>query len=274
MPSEPASARLASCLYEGVVHHRRHLPIEHAFHYRLCQLYLDLDELDLVFRGRIAWSTRGPALAWFRRADHLGDPNRPLADCVRELVESETGRQPSGPIRLLTHPRYLGFVMNPVSFYYCFDAAGDTVEAVVAEVHNTPWNERHCYVIDRPVRSPGEPAPEFAKSFHVSPFLPMEMAYRWSVGQPGRSLSIRIENHDDRGRVFDAALSLRRRPITSANLLRSLVRFPLMTAQVFAGIYWQALRLWWKGAAYHPHPASRTAPAGRASTRPSLPTAP
>lgn len=248
-------APLASCLYEGIVHHRRRLPFEHSFRYRLFQVYLDLGELDDVFRGHLGWSTRRPSLAWFRRGDHLGDPNEPLADSVRNLVESETGQRPQGPIRLLTHLRYLGFVMNPVSFYYCFDESGDDVEAVVAEVHNTPWNERHCYVLDTPIRAGHHP--EFGKAFHVSPFLPMSMRYRWSVGFPGRSLGLRIENHDDRGLVFDAALSLRRRPITAANLLRCLVRFPLMTGQVFAGIYWQALRLWWKGAAYQPHPADR-----------------
>ncbi len=114
-----------SALYVGQVRHRRLSP-RHEFRYRIFQVYLDLSELDGVFRERWLWSTSGPNVAWFRRKDHLGDCAVPLERAVRDLVEQRTGRRPSGPIRLLTHLRYLGFVMNPVSFYYCFDVVGKT----------------------------------------------------------------------------------------------------------------------------------------------------
>ena len=137
-----------SCLYEGTMRHRRFRPVPHAFGYRLFMVYLDLDELDEVFAGRWLWSTTRCALARFRREDHLGVPTVPLPDAVRALVKERLGFRPTGPVRLLTHLRYFGFVMNPVSFYYCFAADGKQLEAIVAEVNNTPWGERHCYVMD------------------------------------------------------------------------------------------------------------------------------
>ena len=114
-----------SALYFGTVRHRRRSPVVHEFSYRVFQVYLDLDELDHVFQGRLLWSTKGANVAWFRRTDHVGDPRMPLRDAVSELVERRTGRRPRGPIRLLTHLRYFGYCMNPVSFYYCFDLSGD-----------------------------------------------------------------------------------------------------------------------------------------------------
>lgn len=255
MPARCESPPLASCLYEGAVHHRRLEPFEHAFRYRLFCVYLDLDELDHVFAGRWFWSTSRPAPAWFRREDHFGDPAEPLAESVRRLVETETGRRPSGPIRVLTHLRYFGYVINPISMYYCFDESGNVVEACVAEVTNTPWGERHCYVLPDPVSEPDrDAAPVCEKRLHVSPFMPMEIQYRWCVTVPGETLTLSIENHTSDGRMFRADMTLSRRPLTSRQLSRVLLRYPFMTARVAAGIYWQAARLWWKGARFSPHP--------------------
>jgi DUF1365 family protein len=229
--------------------------VAHAFDFPLFMVYLDLAELEHVFRGRWLWSTRRAALARFRREDHLGDPRVPLAQAVRELVAERTGRWPQGPIRLLTHLRYAGFCFNPVSFYYCHDAGG-RLEAIVADVSNTPWNERHCYVL--PADRSDAPTQRFAssKEFHVSPFMGMDLEYVWTFHAPGERLAVRIENRECDGRpLFDAVLALRRREITGASLAFALLRFPLLTLQVIAAIYWQAFRLHRKGAPTFPHPA-------------------
>jgi DUF1365 family protein len=246
-----------SCLYRGQVRHRRHAPACHAFRYRLALLYLDLDEVGTVFAGRWLWSAgRRRAVVRWHREDHYGHAERDLRDCVRELVRERAGVDSRGPIRLLTHPRYFGYGFNPVSFYYCFDRSGAELEAIVAEVNNTPWGERHCYVLPR-AASHGDVQRlhfRFGKDFHVSPFLPLDMDYDWYFSAPREGLAVHMENRRDDRLVFDATLRLHREPITGANLARALANHPLMTAKVTAAIYWQALRLWLKGTPFHTHP--------------------
>ena len=257
---------MKSGIYVGRVRHRRMRPREHAFRYRMFMMYLDLDELPRLFRGRWLWSARRPALARFRREDHLGPPDIPLDQAVRERVRDETGQAPRGPIRLLTHLRYFGHVFNPVSFYYCFDEDDRHVETIVAEVNNTPWGERHCYVLPQSMnRGRAEHAryhPE--KVFHVSPFMPMDMDYDWRFRQPGDELTVHMENARKGEKVFDATLVLQRREISAGALARVLATFPLMTVQIVAGIYWQALRLWLKSVPYHEHP-DKALPAAKES---------
>lgn len=243
---------MRSRIYEGRVRHRRESPRPHEFEYRLYMMYLDLAELDRVFRGRWLWSATGANLAWFRRADHFGDPDEPLDTSVRNLVAKETGRTPRGPLCLLTHLRYFGYCMNPVSFYYCWSADGSRLDAVVAEVHNTPWGETHCYVMDarRGVRH------SFGKAFHVSPFMGMDQQYRWRLPPPGDTLTVVMQSFENDRRVFNASLSLRAAPVTGRRLARVLARHPVMTGKVISAIYWQALKLRLKGVPFHEHPGN------------------
>jgi DUF1365 family protein len=231
-------------------------PVGHEFSYRMFMLYLDLAELPQVFERRWLWSASRPALARFRREDHFGDPAVPLADAVRDLVAKETGRRPDGPIRLLTHLRYFGHVFNPVSFYYCFDEDDSQVETIVAEVTNTPWGERHCYVLPQSMNAGknghGRYFPE--KVMHVSPFMQMDIDYDWRFNEPGDALTVHMENAREGRKIFDATLVLDREDITGKSLARALAGYPLMTVKVVAAIYWQALKLWLKGAPVHDHP--------------------
>lgn len=277
---------MRSCLYEGTVRHRRRDGIGDQFAHRLFMAYLDLDELPQLFDGRRLWSARRPALAWFRRRDYLGDPHVPLADAVRALVLERTGKPAEGPIRLLTHLRCFGHNFNPVSFYYCFAPDGEHVTAVVAEVTNTPWGERHAYVLDvGEVSDHGSAAiisGRFEKVLHVSPLMGMDHVYEWRLTEPGERLAVHIESRrtggvdgadgvygaggaagrdgaegldgGDSPPVFDATLSLRRRELTGSSMAGALARYPFLTVRIIARIYAHALRLRVKGARYFPHP--------------------
>ena len=247
---------MQSCLYKGWVRHRRHSPGPHSFRYEVCMLYLDLAELPQALEGYWFWSARRTALARWHREDHHGDATEALDQSIRSLVESRGASRPEGPIRLLTHPRYFGYGFNPVSFYYCFDASDTRVEAIVAEINNTPWGERHCYVLPATASS-GTPEKlrfHFGKDFHVSPFLPMDMDYDWRFAAPGERLLVHMENWREDRPVFDATLSLEREPLGSRALAGALAGYPFMTAQVAGAIYWQALRLWLKRTPLFTHP--------------------
>ena len=249
-----------SFLYVGRLRHRRLAAPPLAFEYSIFMAYLDLGELESVFRGRWLWSARGPNVAWFRRADHYGHPAVPLDEAIRDLVAARTGRRPAGPIRLLAHLRYLGHCFNPVSFYYCFGQDGRTLETIVAEVNNTPWGERHMEILSEASnRGPvDERRYDLAKSFHVSPFLPMDIDYVWRFGSPGERLWVHMESRQGGARVFEATLGLGRRTITGGELARVLLLHPAMTLKVLLAIYFQALRLWLRGAKFYPHPGTET----------------
>jgi DUF1365 family protein len=240
----------ASAIYEGTIRHRRFAVRSHELRHRLALLYLDLRELDSLLDGRLLAAR--PGLVRFRRADYLGASSVPLSDAVRTQVELETGSAPVGPIRLLTQPRTFGHCFNPVSFYYCFTVQ-EQLDAVVAEVTNTPWGERHAYVLRRSNEGPVLDA-GFTKALHVSPFMGMEQRYTMRVAEPGPTLTVHIESHEHEQLAFDATLALRRRPLTRAGLARVTARYPAATLRALALIYAHALALKLKGVPVHPHP--------------------
>jgi len=245
-----------SCIYEGRVRHTRNEPATHQFNYRLFMMYLDLDELPTLFGRRWFWSATRPAFARFRRSDHLGPQDRPLASVIRELVERQTGKRPDGPVRLLTNLSYFGYCFNPVSFYYCFSKDGETLEYIVSEVNNTPWGERDTYVLGCQDNGVTESSWRFnpTKKMHVSPFMPMNVEYDWTLSKPAEQLSVHMANSENGARIFDAALVLNRKSIGRWSLAGVLLRFPLMTFKIMFAIHWEALRLWVKRCPVYAHP--------------------
>ncbi len=248
----------ASAIYDGTVRHRRYAEHFNEFEHGLALAYVDLDELPSLLGGRLARG--GPRAVRYDRRDYLGDPAEPLSESVRSLVAERTGARPEGPVRLLTQLRSFGHCFNPVSFYYCFEPDGERLEAVVAEVTNTPWGERHAYALRR---APDSESPvvrgESGKALHVSPFMTMHERYSWRVATPGPMLSVHIENHRDGELAFDATLSMRRRALTRRTLADVTLRYPVATARVLALIYGHALALKLKGLRVYPHPAEGAA---------------
>ena len=250
---------MESAIYEGKVRHRRFLPVKNVFQYRLFMMYLDLSELNQVFHKRWFWSIGHWNLAYLRRKDHLGDPAASIDSAVRSIVQKEVGNEPSGPVRMLTHLRYLGHCFNPVSFFYCFDATDKRVETIVAEVNNTPWHERNCYVLTEQLNDAADPWKHyrFKKNFHVSPFMDMDMDYDWRFLQTADRIQVHMQNFEKENKLFDATLSLRRTSLTGPALARVLIKYPAMTLQIISKIYWQALKLRLKGAHFYAHPSKR-----------------
>ena len=258
----------ASALYEGKVFHIRREPVEHRLSYPLFMTLLDLDELPQALDRHPLWSARRPAPIRFNPADHLrGEGPAPvasaaaLAERARSLTERRLGAAPEGPVRLLCVPRVLGAAFNPVSFLFLFDPSGQRPAAVIAEVTNTPWGERHAYVVrggdgEGPVRA------SFGKRLHVSPFHPMDQSYELSVTGPGDALGIGIANREGGRTVFEAGLTLRRRELSRAAMTRGLLRYPPAVPATIARIYWNGLKLRLKGVPHHPKP--QPPPAARA----------
>jgi len=249
----------ASRFFEGSVLHHRLAPKEHRFEYKLFMVHLFLDELPDVFGKVKGWSALRPSLAWFRRRDYFQPETPCLEKAIRGEVAKRTGHCPTGRISMLTHLRYFGFIMNPVTFYVCWSEDESHPEFILAEITNTPWSERHTYMIEaqehqrKPVRK------TFKKSFHVSPFMPMDQSYAWSFDLSKEHLSINMKNQEDQKTVFFVGLNMDSQPITQRTATRCLFKYPFITLKVALGIYVQAFKLWRKSIPLydHPNPHSR-----------------
>ncbi len=244
-----------SALFRGRVVHRRTSPKEHSFDYGVQLLYLDLEELPDLFRGRWLWSVERANLIRFKRSDYLGDAQQPLRDAVLDRVEAKLGRRPEGRLGLLTQVRTLGYLFNPVSFYFCWNALGE-LDAIVAEITNTPWGERHAYVLDAKVghEGNGEYAFHFDKCFHISPFFPMEQAYSWRFVWTEHHLQVHMTNREAGRPVFRVSLACERQAINRRCLAASFLAFPLQPLRLHIAIYWQAARLFFKRVPVFTHP--------------------
>ena len=250
-----------SAIFEGIVSHHRSNPRRHGFHYRVFMMYLDLEELPSLFNSYRNWSYLRKNWAWFKRADYYGNPLIPLNQEISKLVAQTTGCELRGPIRMLTNMRYFGHCFNPVSFYYCFEADGKTLQAIVSHITNTPWGDDYAYVHDfkkdKTVKSShrGE-ITEFKleKTFHVSPFMSMDIQYHWAFLVEAKQLYIHMKNIENHKEIFNATLSLYRKEISGKSLNWILLTHPFMTIKVVSGIYWNALILWLKRTPFYARP--------------------
>lgn len=242
-----------SAIYEGTVTHHRQFPKTHTFSYRLFHVYLDLSEIDSLFSQTRWWRHNNSAPAHFRDQDYLPGINT-LDERVRTLVDERLGFRPSGPIRLLTHPRTFGISFNPVSFYYCF-SLDEQLEAIIAEITNIPWLERHSYVLDCRNRSPDTLHFDLKKVFHISPFMNMQQCYKWQFSVPGKTLSVNMHSYSSDNKMFTATLSHEKKVMSPQRLDALLWRYPGLPLQVVSAIYFQAGRLWLKGVPFQDHPA-------------------
>ncbi len=246
---------MESGLYVGKLRHRRFSPMAHSFAYPVFMAFLDIDRLPELMRvspfsGYNRWNWTS-----YCERDHFGDPKIALRERLKVDAERNGVALPAGPIFLLTHLRYLGYVFNPVSFYYCYDHA-DNLQMILAEVNNT-FGETHNYWLDASNRRPSATAQRYTtpKRMHVSPFMGMRMQYDWIFTAPGERLVAHMNTVADGQQFFDATLELERREWTKWELHRTLASYPFMTARVIGAIHWEALKLWAKGVPVFSHVA-------------------
>ena len=251
---------MISALYRGRVMHRRLRPAIHALSYRVFWLLLDLAEIDELDRRLRLFSRNRFNLLSFHDRDHGDGSGAALRPRLEALLAGAGVDIGGGPIRLLTMPRVLGYVFNPISLFYCHHADG-RLAAMVYEVTST-FGVRHAYLIPVPAedQAAGLIRQRAAKALHVSPFMGMEMDYEFRGHAPGEHLDLRIDGLDAQGLLITAALSARRRPLTDGALLSAVAAIPFLTLKVVAAIHWEALKLWLKGIRLQPAPAPAREP--------------
>ena len=240
---------MKSAIYVGEIAHERTIPKVHLFRYPFFMWYLNLDELESLPNLGRWFSVQHWAISRLRRSDYLGDPQTPLADAVRTRMLELTGQPVSGQVCGLMNMRTLGLYFSPVNFYYGFDKEGRLTH-FLAEVSNTPWNERHHYAYHV---ADGHYELTQKKAFQVSPFNPLQQQYRWRIGPPGAAVGVAIAVSDGRGEIFEARLQLARQELNKTTVRRLLLKKPIMTAYIVGGIYYQALKIYLKGIPYVPY---------------------
>jgi uncharacterized protein len=238
---------MESAIYQGQVVHNRLIPKKHHFSYSIFLLWIKLDELADIEKNVSWFSTSKWAPIRFKRTDYLGSPDTPLQQSVLEKMSSLAGTELHGSVFLLSPLRTLGWYFSPVNFYYLQQENGH-FSYLLAEVSNTPWNERHCYLVDLNEQQDSQ------KVFHVSPFNPMDMTYKWKISQPMQQLRLTLSCHQQ-SKHFVAALDLCKEPLNSSTLKRVVMNIPSMTIKTVVGIYWQALKLFVKRVPFYGHPA-------------------
>jgi DUF1365 family protein len=248
VPADQLSEALESGIYTGKVFHQRSVPTLHKFDYKIYLFWLKLSELDALAQYVAGFSQdkRGFSAVNFCRKDYLGEQKTSLEYSVLSKMNDLSDAVLDGEIFMLGQVRTFGLYFSPVNFYYLRNADGFYTH-MLAEVSNTPWNKRHHYLVDLQNQQDCE------KAFFVSPFNPMDMQYKWQVQQPGNNLKLHLSCYKDT-KHFEAAIDMQLKPLNSATLRSSLFSIPSMTIKTMFGIYWQAVKLFFKRVPIYTHP--------------------
>jgi DUF1365 family protein len=240
---------MEAALFSGTVAHRRFIPVDHAFQYPFFMWFFNLDRLDQLPSLTPWFSATGWAVSRFCRSDYYGDAHLALADSIRQRMFELTGEKVQGEICGLVNLRTLGLYFSPVNFYFGYDDR-QMLTHFLAEVSNTPWNERHQYGYY--LQESGMEM-ENDKEFHVSPFNHRDQHYSWKITTPGDRITLQLAVADTRGKVFQANLNLTKSELNKKNVMKQLRSKPMMTMTIIRRIYWQALKLFVKGVPYVPY---------------------
>lgn len=243
-------------LLTGEVGHKRYLPKYHGFDYAVHYFWLDLNQLDSIPETGWLWSRSAFAACSYRRKDYLPGADD-LSEAVRQKVQELGCTKAVERVCMLSPLANWGYYFSPLTLYYCFNKARQLV-ALLAEVSNTPWNERHYYLV--PVEEAEPSRYQHDKAFHVSPFNPMDMQYHWTVVANSEKLQLSITNRKDGDKVFSAWFDLSLQPFTVKALKSALIRRPWQNVQVMTRIYWHALKLLLKAVPVYAHPKSKETP--------------
>lgn len=243
-----SAARLESAIYRGEVYHQRVVPKQHEFTYNIFLFWLKLDEVDQVATQVAGFKSAGFGPAVFKRGDYLGDPSKSLSAEVLKRCHELGAEDLQGDVFMLGQVRVFGLYFSPVNFYFVRNQLGHYTH-MLAEVSNTPWNKRHHYLVDLDQQAPTE------KAFHVSPFNPMDMVYRWSVQQPNEHMKLALSCYQEQ-RHFTAAINMTKMSLNSKSMTNVMLSIPSMTIKTVAGIYWQALKLFIKRVPFYSYPSN------------------
>ena len=256
-------------LFKGTVTHTRTSPIAHQFQYSFFQIWLDVERPELIDNISPFWSSKKHNLVRFNRHHYLpnnDNKTQSLHQSICKKIQQQTNKHFQGKAYLLANLSYWGYCYNPVSFYFCYNPNGK-LEFILSEIHNTPWGERFTYVHDisssvnktssqRENKANDKLQFKFDKQFHVSPFMPMDLQYDWQFQTAKNKILISMNLHQKEQSIFNATLNLQGEELSSYQANKLPFNYPFMCFKVLFSIYWNALRLWFKGVTFFDHPKS------------------
>lgn len=260
---------LENSLVNGWIRHRRYYPKRHEFEYDMHWTLLDLDKVEQQFELSRLWSVERFNLVSYRTKDfhqglsdnrvgHSKSASQANKQAVINSIKERTGKTFSGKVFMLSHLRSYGYNFNSACFYFCYNQ--NQLQFIICEITNTPWGERHSYILDceeKPrTANPGDVFQfEFSKAFHVSPFIQMDMTYRWTFKLSKQNVRVHmVVLKEDKEKYFDATFTGEFIPLNKKAMTRVATRYALQPLKMSLSIYWQAFKLWLKRVTFYEHP--------------------